>query len=90
MFSRSFFPKFPQGPFPKIAGKSPASTPCIYTVCATGSNIFCKFPAIVHFYLDQILLPCVNGHSKIDKTKILMTNGIGSLIEVESITECYS
>ena len=29
---------------------------------------------------------CVNGHSKIDKTKILMTNG--SLMKVESIAEC--
>ena len=27
-----------------------------------------------------------NGHSKIDKTKILMTNG--SLMKVESIAEC--
>ena len=29
---------------------------------------------------------CVKGHSKIDKTKILMTNG--SLMKVESIAEC--
>ena len=29
---------------------------------------------------------CANGHSKIDKAKILMTNG--SLIKVESIAEC--
>ena len=29
---------------------------------------------------------CVNGHSKIDKPNILMTNG--SLIKVESITQC--
>ena len=29
---------------------------------------------------------CENGHSKIDKTKILMTNG--SLMKVESIAEC--
>ena len=29
---------------------------------------------------------CVNGHSKIDKTKILMTNG--SLMKVEIIAEC--
>ena len=30
--------------------------------------------------------PVLTGHSKIDKTKILMTNG--SLIKVESIAEC--
>ena len=30
--------------------------------------------------------PVQNGQSKIDKTKILMTNG--SLIKVESIAEC--
>ena len=29
--------------------------------------------------------PVLNGHSKIDKTKILMTNG--SLMKVESIAE---
>ena len=29
---------------------------------------------------------CVNGHSNIDKTKILMANG--SLMTVESIAEC--
>ena len=29
---------------------------------------------------------CINGHSKIDKTKILMTNG--SSMQVESIAEC--
>ena len=31
--------------------------------------------------------PVLSGHSKIDKTKILMTNG--SLMKVESIAECY-
>ena len=30
--------------------------------------------------------PVLSGHSKIDKTKILMT--IGSLMKVESIAEC--
>ena len=30
--------------------------------------------------------PVLNGHSKIDKTKILMTNGC--LMKVESIAEC--
>ena len=30
--------------------------------------------------------PVLNGHSKIDKTKILMTNG--SLKKVKSIAEC--
>ena len=30
--------------------------------------------------------PVLSGHSKIDKTKVLMTNG--SLMKVESIAEC--
>ena len=30
--------------------------------------------------------PVLNGHSKIDKTKVLMTNG--SLMKVKSIAEC--
>ena len=30
--------------------------------------------------------PALSGHSKIDKTKVLMTNG--SLMKVESIAEC--
>ena len=32
--------------------------------------------------------PVLRDHSKIDKTKILMTNG--SLMKVESIAECWS
>ena len=30
--------------------------------------------------------PVLSGHSKIDKTKVLITNG--SLMKVESIAEC--
>ena len=37
----------------------------------SGKSIYCKI--------------CVNGHSKIDKTKILMTNG--SLMNVKSIAD---
>ena len=33
-----------------------------------------------------IVKPVLSGHSKIDKTKVLKTNG--SLIKVESIAEC--
>ena len=32
--------------------------------------------------------PVLSCHSKIDKTKILMTNG--NLMKVESIAECYT
>ena len=35
----------------------------------------------------QYLKTCLNDHSKIDKTKVLMTNG--SLMKVESIAECF-
>ena len=34
----------------------------------------------------SIVKPALSGHSKIDKTKILMTNG--SLMKVKSIAEC--
>ena len=36
--------------------------------------------------LANTVKPALSGHSKIDKTKILMTNG--SLMKVESIAEC--
>ena len=36
-------------------------------------------------YPSHTVKPVLNGHSKIDKTKILMTNG--SLMKVESIAE---
>ena len=37
-------------------------------------------------YGEVTVKPVLNGHSKIDKTKILMTSG--SLLKVESIAEC--
>ena len=36
--------------------------------------------------MDHTVNPVLSGHLKIDKTKILMTNG--SLMKVESIAEC--
>ena len=36
--------------------------------------------------IESTVKPVLSGHSKIDKTKILMTNG--SLMKVESIAEC--
>ena len=41
---------------------------------------------LLKFYCKSTVTPVLNGHSKIDKTKILMTNG--SLMKVESIAEC--
>ena len=35
---------------------------------------------------EYTVKPVMSGHSKIDKTKIILTNG--SLIKVESIAEC--
>ena len=32
--------------------------------------------------------PVLSGHSKIDKTKVLMGNGTSSLMKVKSIAEC--
>ena len=39
-----------------------------------------------HVANANIVKPVLNGHSKIDKTKVLKTNG--SLMKVESIAEC--
>ena len=39
----------------------------------------------IHFLVSTVK-PVLSGHSKIDKTKVLMTNG--SLMKVESIAEC--
>ena len=39
-----------------------------------------------HSEIQYTVNPVLSGHSKIDKTKILMTNG--SLMKVESIAEC--
>ena len=47
-------------------------------------------PADLGLHLYQIkcgtVKPVLSGHSKIDKTKVLMANG--SLMKVESIGEC--
>ena len=56
-----------------------------------------QFQVFVRSDLEQIFLqrssagnttvkPVLNGHLKIDKTKVLKTNG--SLMKVESIAEC--
>ena len=39
-----------------------------------------------HLLVTMYSKTCVNGHSKIDRIKILMTNG--SLMKVKSIAEC--
>ena len=54
----------------------------IYAVCA--QEISNRLPP--HLGMDCIVKSVWNGHSKIDKTKILMTNG--SLMKVKSIAEC--
>ena len=42
------------------------------------------FPACKE--LSNTVKPVLSGHAKIDKTKVLMTNG--SLMKVENIAEC--
>ena len=37
---------------------------------------------------DYTVKPILSGHSKLDKTKVLKTNGTCSLMKVESIAEC--
>ena len=54
--------------------------------CCQYINIHNRFPLLIIQYKPNYGKPCSNGHSKIDKTKILMTNG--SLMKVESIAEC--
>ena len=55
------------------------------------SNFFAKWNPPSQFYCmnqlnEDTVKPVYNSHSKIDKTKILMTNG--SFMKVESIAEC--
>ena len=38
--------------------------------------------------INNTVKPVLSGHSKIDKTKVLKTDG--SLVQVESIAECSS
>ena len=40
---------------------------------------------MIHVYFNTVI-PVLSGHSKIDKTNILMSNG--SLMKVKSIAEC--
>ena len=49
-------------------------------------NKFYMFISTSSYSLDYTVKPVLSGHSKIDKTKILMTKG--SLMKVESIAEC--
>ena len=47
-----------------------------------------KFDACLemHSYFRMTVKPVLRGHSKIHKTKILMTNG--SIMQLESIAQC--
>ena len=44
------------------------------------------FKSDFYAYASNTVKPVLNIHTKIDKTKVLMTNG--SLMKVESIAEC--
>ena len=48
------------------------------------NNVFCGYSFKI--YNVFTIKPVLNGHPKIDKTKLLMTNG--SFMKVESIAEC--
>ena len=45
--------------------------------------VVCFRESLFYLYYSKT---CVNGHSKMDKTKVLVTNGC--LLKVESIAEC--
>ena len=44
------------------------------------------YVSVTVYYMYYTVKPALSGHSNIDKTKILKTNG--SLMKVESIAEC--
>ena len=46
----------------------------------------CLFYLVNACSLSKYSKPVLSGHSKIDKTKVLKTNG--SLMKIESIAEC--
>ena len=63
---------------------------CLPDVLKLGQNLkMLIFIVTIRLRLDLAectVKPVLSGHSKIDKTKVLMTNG--SLMKVESIAEC--
>ena len=46
-----------------------------------------KEETTIYCYFHSTVKPVLRGHSKVDKTKILTTNG--SLMKVKSIAECF-
>ena len=55
-------------------------------ICELKPNACCIISGICDHQYDNTVKPVLNGHSKIDKIKVLMTNG--SLMKVKSIAEC--
>ena len=58
----------------------------LFTVTADILTFWSNIMQQVHFNIPSSVKPMLNGHSKIDKTKIFMTNG--NLMKVESMAEC--
>ena len=57
-----------------------------WSVCSLRpESLLVTFPSFL-VWLSFAVKPVLSGHSKIDKTKVLKTNG--SLMKVESIAEC--
>ena len=61
---------------------------CVDTFSKLRSEMYMVQPLNLFscFKKPNSVKPVLSGHSKIDKTKVLMTNG--SLMKVESIAEC--
>ena len=74
--------------WPLKTGFTIHQNPCYNEVCCNGTARYIISDKIkwTDQYKGSTLKPVVSGRSKIDKTKILMTNG--SLMKVESIAEC--
>ena len=56
--------------------------------CPNKIYSFTDFLANIIFNFKVTVKPVLSSHSKIDKTKVLKTDGTCSLMQVESIAEC--
>ena len=61
------------------------NSPNFYQIYKDYSAVLSEISDIVYLEISTVN-PVLSGHSKIDKTKVLMANG--SLMKVESIAEC--
>ena len=78
-------PSFPKSPSPQEYTRPSSVSANVWASLLPQATWITLWPAS-SFIWNNTVKPVYNGPSKIDKTKILMTNG--SLIKVKSIAEC--